>query len=266
MIDTARVAIVTGASRGIGKATALRLARDGCDIVVSGLTAERADATAAAVRECGRKAVVCLGDVGDPETALKLVDCALTSFGRLDILVNSAGIARLVPFLELTPEIWRRFLDVHLSGTFYVGQAAARSMVSSSGGRIVNVSSIVASMGMYGVAAYSAVKGGVLSLTRVMAVELAPSGVTVNAVAPGPVATEQLRAVYDDEMYRERSRSIPLRRLAEPEEVAGAIAYLVSPDAVYVTGQVITVDGGASAIGCYSAEAYKRSAPAGAQK
>jgi NAD(P)-dependent dehydrogenase (short-subunit alcohol dehydrogenase family) len=241
MSDTGRVAIVTGASRGIGKATA--------------------------VRECGRKAVTCLGDVGDPEMASKLVDCALASFGRLDILVNSAGIARLVPFLELTPAIWRQFLDVHLSGTFYVGQAAARTMVSAGGGgRIVNVSSIVASMGMYGVAAYSAVKGGVLSLTRVMAVELAQSGVTVNAVAPGPVATEQLRAVYDDEMYRERSRSIPLRRLAEPEEVAGAIAYLVSPDAAYVTGQVITVDGGASAIGCYSAEAYKRSAPAGAEK
>src|SRR5260370_34682016 len=159
MSDRGRAAIVTGASRGIGKAAALRLARQGCDIVVSGLTAERAEATAAAVRECGRQAVTHLGDVGDPATASQLVERALSTFGRLDILVNSAGIARLVPFLEVTPEIWRQFVDVHLSGTFYMGQAAARAMRQSGGGRIVNVSSIAASMGMDGVSAYAAVKG-----------------------------------------------------------------------------------------------------------
>jgi NAD(P)-dependent dehydrogenase (short-subunit alcohol dehydrogenase family) len=222
---------------------------------------ERVEAAAAGIRQTGARAVAHPGDVSDPAAAAGIIERAVREFGRIDILINNAGISRMSPFFDITPESWREFLDVHLSGSFYCGQAAARAMKDSGGGRIVNVSSIAASMAMYGTAPYAAAKGGILSLTRVMAVELAPFGILVNAVAPGPVATEQLRAVYDDKMYRERSRAIPLGRLAEPEEVASAVLFLVSPEASYITGQVITLDGGAAAVGCYSYETYKRQAP-----
>lgn len=254
-----RVAVVTGANRGIGKAVAVKLAAAGCAVVVGGRVPERVEAAAAEIRQAGARAVAHPGDVSDPVAAAAIIERAITEFGRLDILINNAGISRGSPFFEITPESWREFLDVHLSGNFYCGQAAARIMKDSGGGRIVNVSSIAASMAMYGTAPYAAAKGGILSLTRVMAVELAKFGITVNAIAPGPVATEQLRAVYDEKMYQERSRAIPLGRLAEPEEVASAVLFLVSPEACYITGQVLTLDGGASAVGCYSYETYKRS-------
>ena len=134
-------------------------------------------------------------------------------------------------------------------------------VAAGAGGSIVNIGSIAASMGMYTTGAYAAAKGAVASLTRVLAVELAPHNIRVNAVAPGPIATEQLRKVYAGPMYAERSRSIPMNRLGEPSEVADFIAFLVSPRSVYLTGQVYPIDGGASAVGCYSYETYKRQAP-----
>lgn len=256
-------ALITGAARGIGKAVALRLAREGCNVVLSGRDAKALEAVAAEVCQTGAAAVACAGDLRDHGAPERLVETAQTRFGRLDILVNSAGIAKLVPFIEMDLETWQEFQDLHLTATFRCGQAAARAMMAAgAGGRIVNISSIAASMAMYGQAAYAAAKAGVSALTRVMAIELAPHGITVNAVAPGPVATEQLRAVYSGTMYQERSRSIPLNRLGEPGEVAELIAFLVSRAAAYITGQVFTLDGGASAVGCYSYETYKRQAPA----
>ena len=256
------IAIVTGAARGIGRATALTLVRGGWSLVASGRSQEELASLAAEAEALGQTVVPVAGDLREAGTPDALVAAALTHFGRLDSLINAAGVARNVPLLDLDLATWQELFDLHVTATFRCSQAAARAMVKQGeGGTIVNIGSIASSMAMYTTGAYAAAKGAVTSLSRVLAVELAPHKIRVNVVAPGPVATEQLRKVYDGPKYAERSRSIPMNRLAEPSEVADLITFLVSPQAAYITGQVFTIDGGASAVGCYSYETFKRQEP-----
>lgn len=252
------VAIITGAARGIGRATAQRLQQAGFALVLSGRSGEELQTLASELP--GSELVV--ADLREDATPETLVKTTFDKFGRLDALVNSAGVAKMAPLLEIDPATWQSFFDLHVTASFRCSQAAARAMVTQNqGGAIINIGSIAASMAMYGTGAYAAAKGAVASYSRVLAVELAPHKIRVNTVAPGPVGTEQLRKVLEGPKYAERSRSIPMNRLAEPGEVADLIAFLVSPAAQYITGQTFTIDGGASAVGAYSYETYKRQTP-----
>ncbi|MBI5282673.1 MAG: glucose 1-dehydrogenase [Candidatus Solibacter usitatus] len=251
-----KTAVITGSTSGLGREMAVRFAREGCRVVVHGTDAGRAEQVRA---ECGEGAEVFLGDISQPEAAEALIAHAVEKTGRLDILVNNAGVVKMEPFLEFRAETWRLLLDVHLSGAFYCGQAAARVMAKQGSGRIINVSTIAAGFGQYGFAAYGPVKAGVEALTRVMAVELAEHGIAVNCIAPGPVWNAMLENLYGAERLKERSKTIPMQRMGEAGEVAEMAMYLASAEAGYVTGQVLHIDGGASAAGCFTMEVYRRS-------
>jgi 3-oxoacyl-[acyl-carrier protein] reductase len=249
-------AVVTGSSRGIGREMALQFARAGCRVVVHGQDAARAEEVRTA---CGDASLVFLGDISQQQTARELMDFAVERTGRLDILISNAGVVKMEPFLEFRRETWQELLDVHLSGAFYCGQAAARHMVRQGSGRIIHISTIAAGFGQFGFAAYAPVKAGVEALTRVMAVELAAHGISVNCIAPGPVWNDMMEHLYGPERLAERQRTIPMRRMAEAGEVAAAALYLCSPEAGYMTGQILHLDGGASAAGPFTMEVFKRS-------
>jgi len=249
-------AVVTGSTRGLGREMALEFARAGCRVVVHGKDPARAEEVRAA---CGEGALVFLGDISQQQTAAALMDFAAGKTGRLDILVNNAGVVKMEPFLEFRRETWQELLDVHLSGAFYCGQAAARHMARQNSGRIINISTIAAGFGQFGFAAYAPVKAGVEALTRVMAVELAAHGISVNCIAPGPVWNEMMERLYGPQRLAERQRTIPMGRMALAPEVAAAALYLCSPGAGYMTGQVLHLDGGASAAGPFTMEVFKRS-------
>jgi 3-oxoacyl-[acyl-carrier protein] reductase len=244
-----KTAIITGSGRGIGREMARLFAASGAKVAIADVNEESARRVAASIGAAGGEAYPIGVDITDPVRVELLIRQVVGRWGRLDILVNNAGVGLNKPFLETTLSEWDRMLQVNLTGTFLCAQAAAREMVRQGVGRIVNVASISGQRGGQGRAAYGAAKAGVILLTRVMAVELAPLGVNVNAIAPGPVDTEQSRGTHTPATRRAYQSRIPLGRYGEHREVAAAALFLSSDAASFVNGAVLNVDGGFGAAG-----------------
>jgi NAD(P)-dependent dehydrogenase (short-subunit alcohol dehydrogenase family) len=245
-----RVVAITGAAQGIGAACARRLAGDGAALALWDIDDTQLATLAAELRAAGGRASACRCDVSLKADVERALAATLADFGRVDALVNNAGIFKAADFLDITEADWDAVLDVNLKGSFLVGQAVARAMSASGGGAIVNMSSVNGTMAIASIASYNASKGGIDQLTRVMALALADRGIRVNAIAPGTIATELARAaVLGSDEARERILSrTPLRRLGEPSEIADVVAFLLSDAASYMTGEIVYVDGGRRAL------------------
>ena len=241
-----KVVLAAGAGGGIGGAGAVALGREGAAVVCADIDAAAAEAAAGQIRSAGGCAAALGLDVRDRLAVDAAVAAAVREFGRLDVLLDCVGVSQTAGFLDLDPSEWERIIAVNLTGMFHLGQAAARQMVrQGGGGSIINVTSQLAEVARPERAAYIASKGGGRSLTHAMALELAPHGIRINAIAPGPTLTGLTRASYaDPERRRATIAQIPLGRMGQPEDIAGAILYLASDESRWVTGSTVTVDGG----------------------
>ncbi len=271
-----KVALVTGGSRGIGRAISLRLAEEGADVVINyQSTREHAEKVSKLIDLIGgadelekmamqidrmdskykaqefsklidaidRHSYICQANISDPEQVDRMRKEVLTEFGKVDILVNNAGIVRDKSFVKMTHDMWEDVLSVNLNGTFYCTKAFIEGMLERKYGRIINISSVIGRMGNFGQANYTASKAGMIGLTKALAKEFAGKGVTVNAIAPGFIETDMVKGV-PDEVLGKIVAKIPLGRLGKASEVAGTVAYLASQDGDYITGQVIDINGG----------------------
>ncbi|MBD2483298.1 3-oxoacyl-[acyl-carrier-protein] reductase [Planktothrix sp. FACHB-1365] len=238
-----QVAIITGGSRGIGRATALALATEGAKVVINyASSSTAADEGVAEITEAGGEAITLQADVSKVDQVDTLFNKVTETWGRVDILVNNAGITRDTLLLRMKPEDWQAVIDLNLTGVFLCTRLASKIMLKQKSGRIINITSVAGQMGNPGQANYSAAKAGVIGFTKTVAKELASRGVTVNAVAPGFIATDMTKELKNTE---EILKFIPLGRYGEPQEVAGMIRFLAAdPAAAYITGQVFNVDGG----------------------
>ncbi|MGL5795135.1 MAG: 3-oxoacyl-[acyl-carrier-protein] reductase [Waterburya sp.] len=237
-----KVAVVTGASRGIGKAAALALATQGAKVVVNyARSSEAAEAIAQEINTAGGEAIALQADVSQSAEVDNLIKQTLDKFGRIDVLVNNAGITKDTLLLRMKLEQWQAVIDLNLTGVFLCTKAVSKTMLKQRSGRIINIASVAGQMGNPGQANYSAAKAGVIGFTKTVAKELANRGVTVNAVAPGFIETDMTHDLQSEEIIK----FIPLGRYGKPEEVAGTIRFLAAdPAAAYITGQVFNVDGG----------------------
>lgn len=243
MIDlTGRAAIVTGASRGIGRAIALRLASAGAR-VVAGARADHAEPVARQIEAAGGSAVAVTLDVTEPASIAGMAETALERFSRIDVLVNNAGIVRDQLLLRMKPEEWDAVIATNLTAAFACCRAVLRPMMKQRSGRIVNIGSVVGQTGNRGQANYAASKAGLVGFTRSLALEVASRGITANVVAPGMIETD-MTAALDDRARETLCGRIPMSRLGTPDDVAGAVCFLASDEASYITGQVVSVNGG----------------------
>lgn len=239
-----KIALVTGAARGIGRATAVRLAAEGASVALIDRTPDACSDAVTSITDSGGSAKGYVADVTDRQAVRHAVSRIATELGAIDILVNNAAIGKPALFLEIADQNWNEIIATNLGGVFIVGQEVARHMARHGSGRIVNVASLAAHTANDTQAAYAAAKGGVVAMTRVMAFELARHGISVNAVSPGPIDTELAKAMLTPKARLAREERIPQGRLGTAEEVAAAVAFLASPDAAYVNGEVLVVDGG----------------------
>jgi 3-oxoacyl-[acyl-carrier protein] reductase len=238
-----RVALVTGGARGIGKAICERLAAEGASLAIVDILKEVADETVAEFKAKGVNAIAFGANVAKPDDADETIKAVVEEFGKLDILVNNAGITRDTLMMRMSESDWDAVIDVNLKGTFNFIKAAMRPMMKNKYGKIVNVASVVGRMGNPGQANYSASKAGVIGLTKTAAKELASRNVNVNAVAPGYIQTDMTKDLPDQ--AKDAFMTVtPMKRAGSPEDVAGVVYFLASPDSDYITGQVINIDGG----------------------
>ena len=239
-----KVALVTGASTGLGQAIAVALAEAGANVACHGNT-HAPDATCEAITGIGREAFPLTGDLSNPQTPRQLIDKTIAHFNRLDILVNNAGTIRRAPATEYSEEDWATVIEVNLSSVFRLAQLAGRHMIERGGGKILNIASLLSFQGGVTVPAYAAAKGGVAQLTKALANEWAARGINVNAIAPGYMRTDNTRALQQDETRnRQILERIPAGRWGEPSDLSGAAVFLCSAASDYVNGHVLVVDGG----------------------
>jgi NAD(P)-dependent dehydrogenase (short-subunit alcohol dehydrogenase family) len=245
MILKDKVAVVTGGASGIGAETVRAFTKEGAHVVIADVNLDLASQVAS---ELGSSASVVKADVSDVASIRSAVDQIIRAHSHIDILVNSAGVVLKCDFLDVEPEQFDRVIGINLRGTYFFGQAAARTMVGR-GGRIINIGSIAGILGFDTRSVYGSSKAAVLQLTRVMASELARHSIIVNSIAPGPVETPLVAAAYDQDFRSRVLARVPMERFAQPDEIARAALYLASPTSSYITGQVLTIDGGYSIAG-----------------
>jgi len=249
-----KVVLITGAANGIGKACAERFAKEGAFVVCLDVTDQLNEATAKEIRDTGTEAIAMHCDVTNKEEIQQVVDTVMKKWGRIDVLVGSAGIYTGAPLVDVALKTWQRTIDINLTGIFLTNQAVAPIMMAQRSGSIINISSMAGKTSWVASAEYSASKSGVIGLTRSVAMELAPYGATANSVCPGNTLTDMVRGVAGkvgalegksgEEWLQMRANDCPMKRIAEPWEIAGVVAFLASDDSRYLTGQALEVDGG----------------------